>query len=153
MNGQSLLKAFVPLPGQAMAIYTSTGLDHYRHPDWLGSVRLTSSTSRTATGFVSYAPFGETESQAGIADLSITGQNQDTTPGLYDFAAREFDPLAGRWPSPDPAGLGAVSLDAPQTWNRYSYVSGAPLALTDPLGLQQQCRSGCGWRAPRFTPP
>jgi hypothetical protein len=36
MNGQSLVKAFVPLPGQAMAVYTSTGLDHYQHADWIG---------------------------------------------------------------------------------------------------------------------
>src|SRR5260221_7772361 len=30
MNGQTLQKAFVPLPGGAAAVYTSTGLDHYR---------------------------------------------------------------------------------------------------------------------------
>src|SRR6266851_2478156 len=47
MSGQSLVKAFVPLPGQATAVYTSSGLDHYRHSDWLGSARLTSSPSRS----------------------------------------------------------------------------------------------------------
>jgi hypothetical protein len=39
MNGQTLLTAFVPLPGGATAVYTASGLDHYRHSDWLGSAR------------------------------------------------------------------------------------------------------------------
>src|SRR5262252_5985582 len=55
MNGQSLVKAFVSLPGGATAVYTSSGLDHYRHPDWLGSARLTSSTSRTYISSAAYA--------------------------------------------------------------------------------------------------
>jgi RHS repeat-associated protein len=42
MNARSLVKAFVPLPGQTMAVYTSSGLDHYQHPDWLGNERYRS---------------------------------------------------------------------------------------------------------------
>src|SRR5712691_3367785 len=41
----------------------------------------------------------------------------------------------GRWTSPDPAGMGAVSPGDPQTWNRYSYVENNLLSATDPLGL------------------
>jgi len=40
MNGQTLQKAFVPLPAGATAVYTSTGLAYYRHADWLGSSRF-----------------------------------------------------------------------------------------------------------------
>jgi hypothetical protein len=36
MTGQTLVNGFVSLPGGASAVYTSSGLDHYRHPDWLG---------------------------------------------------------------------------------------------------------------------
>src|SRR5437773_9095447 len=64
-GGQTLQKAFVPLPGQATAVYTSSGLVHYRHSDWLGSARLTSSPSRTVLSTAAYAPFGETYSQTG----------------------------------------------------------------------------------------
>jgi hypothetical protein len=39
MNGQTLQKAFVPLPAGSMAIYNSSGLECYRHSDWLGSAR------------------------------------------------------------------------------------------------------------------
>jgi RHS repeat-associated protein len=138
MNGQSLVKGFVPLPGGATAVYSSSGLDHYRHPDWLGSARVTSSASRVFLSSVAYAPFGETYANSGTLDLSFTGQNQDTVSGDYDFLFREYS-TQGRWVSPDPAGLAAVSLAVPQSWNRYSYVLNNPLSLLDPLGLIQAC--------------
>jgi RHS repeat-associated protein len=134
MSGQTLQKAFVPLHGRATAVYSSSGLDHYRHSDWLGSVRLTSSTTRAVLSTTAYAPFGETYAQSGTADVSFTGQNQDTVNGDYDFMYREYS-TQGRWPSPDPAGLAAVNPMAPQSWNRYAYVRNNPLGFTDPLGL------------------
>jgi RHS repeat-associated protein len=132
-GGQTLQKAFVPLPGQVTAIYTSSGLDHYRHSDWLGSARLSSTTSRTVSSTVAYAPFGETYASS-TADPSFTGENQDTVPGDYDFLFREYS-NEGRWTSPDPAGLVAVDPADPQSWNRYAYVRNRPLMLIDPLGL------------------
>jgi RHS repeat-associated protein len=86
-----------------------------------------------------YAPFGETYAEAGTPDRSFTGQNQDTvqgsTTGLYDFLYREHAQY-GRWISPDPAGLAAVSLADPQSWNRYAYVRNSPLTSVDPFGLR-----------------
>jgi hypothetical protein len=38
VNGGTLIKAFVPLPGGAKAIYNSSGLMYFRHSDWLGRV-------------------------------------------------------------------------------------------------------------------
>lgn len=134
MNGQSLVKAFVPLPGGVTAVYTSSGLDHYRHSDWLGSARLTSSPSRTYVSSVAYAPYAEPYASSGTQDLSFTGEGQDTVSDDYDFLFREYS-IQGRWPSPDPAGLVAVDPSNPQSWNRYAYIMGNPLALTDPLGL------------------
>ena len=133
-NGQTLQNAFVPLPGQATAVYTSGGLDHYRHSDWLGSARLTSSSTHTFLSSLAYAPFGESYAQTGTADMSFTGQNQDTANGDYDFLSREYS-NEGRWPAPDPAGLKATKLAYPQSWNRYAYVLNNPLGLVDPLGL------------------
>ncbi|PYU33640.1 MAG: hypothetical protein DMG28_07675 [Acidobacteria bacterium] len=138
MNGQTVQEAFVPLPGNAVAVYNSTGLDHYRHPDWLGSSRFASTSARGMYFDVAYAPFGEPYAQSGTTDLSFTGQNQDTVggglTGLYDFPAREYS-TQGRWPSPDPGGLGAVVFSDPQTLNRYAYVRNGPLTLTDPSGM------------------
>jgi len=133
-GGQTLQKALILLPGRDTAIYTSSGLDHYRHSDWLGSARLTSTASRTASSTIAYAPFGETYAQSGTTDPSFTGQNADTVSTDYDFVSREYS-NEGRWPSPDPAGLGAAHSMNPQSWNRYAYVLNNPLSLVDPFGL------------------
>jgi RHS repeat-associated protein len=140
MNGQTLSKAFVNLPGGATAIYNSTGLAYYRHSDWLGSSRLTSTQARTRYSSSAYAPFGEQYKVAGTSDASFTGQNADTATSLYDFIFREHSPSQGRWISPDPAGVAAVDPTDPQSWNRYAYVLNNPLALIDPLGLED---AGC----------
>ncbi len=135
MNAQTLNKAFVPLPVGATAVYNSSGLQYYRHSDWLGSSRLASTPARMPYSTTAYAPFGEPYDETGTVDRSFTGENQDTISGLYDFMFREQSPGQGRWISPDPAGMGAVSLTDPQSWNRYAYVSNSPLTSIDPLGL------------------
>jgi RHS repeat-associated protein len=138
MSGQSLQKAFVHLPGAATAVYTAAGLDHYRHSDWLGSARFASTANPPTTMYAdqAYAPFGEVYAQAGAAnDLSFTGMDASTTSGDYDFPAREYDATAGRWPTPDPAGLAAADPADPQSWNRYAYVGNRPLNDVDLYGL------------------
>lgn len=135
MNGQTLKKAFINLPGGGTAIYTTAGLAYYRHPDWLGSSRLTSTAARTVYSITAYAPYGEQYAASGTSDPSYTGQNSDTVPSLYDFLYREDSPSQGRWISPDPAGFSAADPSNPQSWNRYAYVLNNPLSLIDPTGL------------------
>jgi RHS repeat-associated protein len=134
MNGQTLQKAFAPLPGGGQTVYNSSGLLYYAHTDHLGSTRFASTPSRTMYFDMAYAPFGETYAASGSTDASFTTQRQDTVAGLYDFPAREYS-IQGRWPSPDPAGLAAVDPTNPQSWNRYGYVLNDPMAWLDPLGL------------------
>jgi RHS repeat-associated protein len=134
MSAQTLVKAFVPLPSQAAAVCTSSGLDHYRHSDWLGSTRLTSSPSRNYVSSLAYAPYGETYSSSGAVDPSFTGQSPDTVSTEDDFVFREYS-IQGRWPSPDPAALTAVDPSIPQSWNRYAYVNNSPCNSIDPDGL------------------
>jgi len=135
MSSTSLTKAFVPLTGGATAVYNSSGLAYYRHTDHLGSSRLASTPSQALYSDTAYSPFGEPYAGSGAIDNSFTGQNQDTTAGLYDFLYREHDPNQARWTSPDPAGLAAVDPSNPQSWNRYAYVLNNPLAFLDPSGL------------------
>jgi RHS repeat-associated protein len=143
MQGQTLQQAFVPLPGGGTAEYLSWGLSHYRHSDWLGGNRLGVGTGHNIVHSTGYAPFGEPDGQTGNGELSFTGQNKDTVWLQYDFMFRQYDPKQGRWISPDPAGLGAVNMSDPQTWNRYTYVGNHPLQSVDPLGLLRDDCIGC----------
>ena len=144
INGSNLTKAFLPLPGGGTAIYNSTSSSpvYYRHADWLGSSRLTSTATQGLYSSQAYAPFGQAYSTANASgstssavDPNFTGQNSDTVPSLYDFPFREHGPSQGRWISPDPLGIGAVDPTNPQTWNRYAYALNNPLSVVDPLGL------------------
>src|SRR3989449_966058 len=142
MSGQTLTKAFVPLPGGATAVYNSSGLSYYRHADWLGSSRFASTPARGMYYDGAYAPYGENYAEAGTTDRSFTGQNQDTTSDIYDFLFREHHPTQGRWISPDPL---AGSIYNPQSLNRYAYVGNNPTNATDPLGLCDPLATyGCG---------
>jgi RHS repeat-associated protein len=142
MNGQSTNKGgFVNVPGGAQVLFSTTGVvSAYRHADWLGSKRLATGTGRGVTMDVAYAPYGETYANSVGTNYNFTGMDNDTKSDLFDFPAREYHPTQGRWTMPDPAGLAAVDLKNPQTWNRYAYVGNNPLASVDPLGLH--CATG-----------
>jgi RHS repeat-associated protein len=141
MSGQTLVSAYVPLPGGAEAVYNSSGLAGYHHADWEGSARLASTPSKALSAVTAYGPYGEiyAEAGSGAPDRSFTGQKQDIdtahSGGQYGFLNREYNPIQGRWWTPDPAGLDAVDPNNPQTWNRYAYVAGNPLMAIDPFGL------------------
>jgi len=135
MSGTTMQKGFVPLTGGGTAVYTSSGLTYYRHSDHLGSSRFASTPTRTLYSDTAYSAFGEPYAQSGTTDASFTGQDQDTTAGVYDFLYRKYDPGQSRWISPDPAGLSSVNRGSPQSWNRYGYVMNIPLRAIDPLGL------------------
>ena len=96
-------------------------------PDLLGSVigALDSGTGAiTKTG---YQPYGESPSTAGT--FRYTGARIDAeTNGLYDFRARMYSPVLGRFLQVDPIGArGGMNL--------YGYVGNDPLNATDPSGL------------------
>jgi len=74
----------------------------------------------------------------------FTGQTQDLTSGIYDFLFRQYSPTQGRWLTPDPAGMAAVDVTNPQTWNRYAYVLNNPLSNIDPQGADCVYNNGDG---------
>jgi RHS repeat-associated protein len=80
-----------------------------------------------------YLPFGGTrwESGATPTDFQFTGQRKEAGFGLYDYNARYYDPLLGRFVSADAVVPGAGN---PQALNRYAYVFNNPLKYTDPSG-------------------
>ncbi len=138
MNGTTVQSYITPMAAGMQAVWNGTGLAYYRHADWLGSARFESTPTGTVYADRAYAPFGETYAETGAVDRSFTGQTQDVAPGstgIYDFLFRQQSAAQGRWLVPDPAGLAAVDITNPQTWNRYAYVGNNPLRNVDPLGL------------------
>ncbi|GJL64185.1 MAG: hypothetical protein NPIRA04_28390 [Nitrospirales bacterium] len=82
---------------------------------------------------VAYYPYGDTRSNTGTADVAYkyTGKEQDDSTGLYFYEARYYDPVLGRFISPDTI---VPNPGNPQSLNRYSYVLNNPLRYTDPSG-------------------
>ncbi len=141
VNGQTSIRVQYPLPGGGLAQYNGGGTLTYARADWLGSSRLVSSSAQTMVNDSAYAPFGEQYAAKNIGSgfYDFTGQEQWTVSGssaaLDDFLFRKYHPVQGRWISPDPAGMAAVDITNPQTWNRYAYVGNNPLNFVDALGL------------------
>ncbi len=140
MQGSSVVKYMVPLAAGLQAVYTANtpaAPAYWRHADWLGSSRMASTPSQTVYFDGAYAPFGEGYAGIGTSDRSFTGQTMDMGVwNIYDFLFRQQSTAQGRWLVPDPAGLSAVDVTNPQTWNRYAYVGNNPLSRIDPLGLR-----------------
>ena len=137
MNGSTLIEYIDPMVAGMAAIHNGNGTGYFQHADWLGSSRFAQDGGGNVIYDRAYAPFGEPYDEYNnvTTNRNFTAQTEDTTPGLYDFLFRQESQTQGRWLVPDPAGLAAVDITNPQTWNRYAYVANNPLNATDPLGL------------------
>jgi RHS repeat-associated protein len=128
--------AQIPLPGGAMANYSGGALSTYLHADWLGSIRFVSTPGRALYSDLARAPYGEEYALSGAPFEPFAGMLQQLQGDLFDTHYREYHPTQGRWLTPEPAGIAAVDLNNPQTWNRYAYALNNPLSYTDPTGLE-----------------
>jgi len=121
------------------------GVLHYLHGDHLGSTSLATDASGAKVSRVLYYPYGETRYSEGAlpTDYQYTGQRHETGFGLYDYNARYYDPLLGRFISADTV---VPEPSEPQDLNRYAYVRNNPLRFVDPSGhIQDDCTRGdCG---------
>ncbi|MBU1879441.1 MAG: hypothetical protein KJ734_10870 [Chloroflexi bacterium] len=113
---------------------------YFLHGDHLGSTSLLTNSSgqKVTNSDTWYYPYGEMRSSSSnpLTDYRFTGQRfESMIGGLYDYGARFYDPLLGRFVSADTVVPGAGN---PQALNRYSYVLNNPLKYTDPTGNWQQ---------------
>lgn len=138
----------VPLTGgEAMSLgCCSSDNVWYLHRDWTGTSRVISTVPTSGNGGWindrSFSPFGDVYQNSGYNDpLFFAGMNAElfatsgTSSPIYDTPNRELAKNASRLLSPDPAGLFAVDITNPQSWNRYAYVNNRPLTTIDPSGL------------------
>lgn len=110
---------------------TSGANTEYYLGDGLGSTTGVADGSGTVTGSYTYDVFGALRTQWGTTtEWSYTGEQNDPT-GLEYLRTRYYDPATGRFASEDLLPLA----------QRYAYVGGNPVTLTDGNGM-------CGWVCP-----
>jgi RHS repeat-associated protein len=128
--------------GNLLVSYTqSSGVDEplaqyqglttaYFQADGLGSITsLTDPTGAVAASYV-YDSFGNLTASTGTTanPFLYSGREYDPETTLYYYRARYYHPVAGRFLSEDPSGLGNSS-------NLYLYVNNRPIVFSDPFGL------------------
>ena len=111
--------------------------------DYLGSITHIATSSGTLVAEYSYDPWGRLRNPATQAIYTpgteptlflgrgYTGHEHLTWFGLINMNARLYDPLLGRFLSPDPY---VQAPDFTQNFNRYSYALNNPLKYTDESG-------------------
>jgi RHS repeat-associated protein len=131
----------------APAVYIRTGSGawtlHYIHRDHLGSITAITNSSGSKIAEYSYDPWGRQRDPANqqaygpdeapelMHGRGYTGHEHLPMFGLINMNARLYDPVLGRFLSPDPY------VQAPnfsQNLNRYAYSLNNPLVFADPSG-------------------
>lgn len=124
---------YITASGLRVAMLDSSGSTTYFLPDQLGSTNLLVSNSLSQVRATRYMPFGGTYQSSGTVDSSFkfTGQRLDADSDLYYYGARYYDPILGRFLTPDTM---VQNLYDPQSLNRYAYVRNNPVNMVDPDG-------------------
>ncbi|ARU54288.1 hypothetical protein OLMES_0181 [Oleiphilus messinensis] len=107
---------------------------NYIHRDHLGSVvAMSDQDGRTIQQF-SFEPFGERNpDNSDYTNRGFTDHEHLGDSGLIHMNGRVYDPVIGRFLSPDPFIQDPYNS---QNYNRYSYVLNNPLSATDPSGYR-----------------
>ena len=120
-----LAAVYVKKNGTTTAYYVET--DHLgsivRAYDYIGNIKFSAAYDAWGNQTVSTNAIGLTR--------GYTGHEHWNQFGLIDMNGRFYDPLLGRFLSPDPY---VQNLGNPQNYNRYSYCLNNPLKYTDPSG-------------------
>jgi RHS repeat-associated protein len=108
----------------------------YYHQDATGNLAAMTDDGGQVIWQVDLRPFGQGSPTSTDYPLRFAGQPQETAiGGLYHLGARMYDPLTGRFLSPDPILLGSVKREVPQRFNQYSYALNNPYRFHDASGL------------------
>jgi RHS repeat-associated protein len=154
VGGRVIARRELTRSGSASTCRASPGDDvAWFTDDHLGGTNLLTDRAggRIAASVSHYLPFGELvpaaspgsppAQAAASGGRQFTSQRRDAT-GLYDFGARPYDPVTGRFTQADD-----LEVDfGGQTHSPYSYVLNNPLRLIDPTGHQAEaCTDECSF--------
>jgi len=107
--------------------------------DALGSVRQMTNASGAITYTKAYDPYGMVTSTSGASSTAYGYTNEYTSQGLVYLRARMYAPGMGRFLTRDTWG---GDYNRPLSLNRWMYVEGNPVNLTDPTGrFPEWCKS------------
>jgi RHS repeat-associated protein len=134
-----------PYSAPVVAVRTNNGAWalNYIHRDYLGSIVAVSNAAGNLVESRSYdawgrlrnpstlQPFAHNAQPALLLGRGYTGHEHLPEFGLINMNARLYDPVIGRFLSPDPY---VQAPDYSQSFNRYAYVWNNPLIYTDPDG-------------------
>ncbi|HEX8343918.1 MAG TPA: RHS repeat-associated core domain-containing protein, partial [Actinoplanes sp.] len=125
---------FYPVGNQAMVVRTNAGLQ-FQFADHHGTGAAAVDPVSGAITHRRTDPFGNPRGQqpaAGVwsGEKGFVGGNHDTSTGLTQLGARLYDPVNGRFISPDPL----IDPNDPQQMNAYAYSNNSPVTFTDPTG-------------------
>jgi RHS repeat-associated protein len=106
---------------------------HIFHKDHLGSSTAMTNSAGSKIEGTEYMPFGSQRSHSGTvtSDYLYIDQEHDNESGLYNYDARLYDPVIGKFVSADSI---IPRWHDPQSLNRYAYCRNNPLKYIDPNG-------------------
>jgi RHS repeat-associated protein len=115
-----------------------SGTVHFYFTDRLKSTSVVSNAQGNIEEESDYTPWGEEKvitHTLGDQHYKFNGKERDPETGLDEFGARLYSSAWGRWLTPDwssdPVPIPYGQIDAPQSFNLYSYVSNNPTTLSD----------------------
>jgi RHS repeat-associated protein len=129
-SGQ-MLGEYIYFGDQLLAMIRPGEVAYYFHNDHLGTPQVLTNDSQTIAWKAAYAPFGQEVSSVQTVEnpFRFPGQYYDQETGLYYNYHRYYDPMTGRYVTPDPIGLeGGINL--------FTYVQNNPITFSDPSGEQ-----------------
>ena len=136
-NGTTTGYQYIYSPDGLVGIYVkpsnSNGTMYYATTDHLGSLLRLYNADGTQTYAASYDAWGKQTITKNTFNLrrGYCQHEHWNEFGLIDMNGRFYDPVLGRFLSPDPYVQDAAN---PQNFNRYSYCMNNPLKYTDPSG-------------------
>ncbi|WP_254871777.1 RHS repeat-associated core domain-containing protein [Bacteroides acidifaciens] len=106
---------------------------HFYFQDHQGNVRVVADEDGNVEEVNDYYPFGglmSTSSRRSVQPYKYNGKELETAGGLnwYDYGARRYDPVLGRWNGVDP------SCEKHYSWSPYTYCKNNPVLRVDPDG-------------------
>src|SRR5487761_257220 len=144
--GGNITSEYIFFAGRRIARISGSTVNYF-YSDALGTTHTITDATGNACYDASFTPYGQemlnpNTSQTCSSNYKFTGYEYDSETGLYYAFARYYNPRLGRFMSSDPLG---GDIPAPQSQNRYAYVTNDPVNLVDRMGQQMDCKSASAY--------